>query len=89
MIAGIETLQLDVSSADSVALVQDFYTHVVDYIAVSDELNGTAFSNAALDPSGASSPLSGSDSAQLEGLPKLVSQASLWGMLLKTQPLLC
>ncbi len=54
--------------------VQDFYTHVVDYIAESDALNGTAFSNAALDPDGASTPLSGGGNAQLEGLPKLVMQ---------------
>jgi hypothetical protein len=54
--------------------VQDFYTHVVDYIAESDALNGTAFSNAALHPGGASAPLSGGGNAQLEGLPKLVMQ---------------
>ena len=53
---------------------QDFYTDVVDYIAESDRLNGTAFSNASLDPGGASSALAGGDDAQLEGLPKLVMQ---------------
>lgn len=61
--------------------LQDFYTSVVDYVADSDELNGTAFSNAGLDPHGASAPLSGSSTAQLEGLPKLVSQVRLWLLL--------
>jgi hypothetical protein len=63
--------------------VQDFYTHVVDYIAESDALNGTAFSNAALDPDGASTPLSAGGDAQLEGLPKLVMQVPPswnWGL---------
>lgn len=62
---------VDVSDND---VMQDFYTHVVDYIAESDALNGTAFSNAALDPDGSSTPLSAGGNAQLEGLPKLVMQ---------------
>ena len=58
----------------TLACLQDFYTHVVDYIADSDALNGTAFSNAALDPDGTSTPLSAGGDAQLDGLPKLVMQ---------------
>ena len=54
---------------------QDFYSRLMEHIADSDELNGTAFSNAGRNPGGASTPLAGGDDAQLEGLSKLVSEA--------------
>lgn len=56
-------------------LLQDFYEHLVGYIADSDEVNDTNFSNAGHDPAGASSALAPGGNAQMEGVPKMVSQA--------------
>lgn len=58
-------------------LLQDFYELLVGYIADSDEVNDTNFSNAGHDPAGASSALTPSGDAQMEGIPKMVSQARL------------